>query len=217
MNSSKLNIKNLILIPAAITLGITILRLVGELLDWSPILFGREAGGGFSIIGISWLPLIFGPYFAVKLMKMGHAPKSAGRVIGISLLAIVVYVGISTVTFLVTPAFSATVVAFIIGAIIAVWIMSKTWPALFKTLLAYALAARIPVAILMLLAIFGQWGTHYDAPAPGQPEMGPFMTWVMIGLLPQLTTWIAFTILAGSLFGGITAALTKKGSSPSQG
>jgi hypothetical protein len=210
MNSSNLNIKNLILVPAVITLGITILRLVGELNDWSPILFGREAGGGFSIIGISWLPLLFGPYFAVKLMKMGHGPKSAGRVIGITLLAIVVYVGISTVTFLVTPSFAATVVAFIIGAIVALWIMSKTWPALFKTLLAYAFAARIPVAILMLFAIFGQWGTHYDAPAPDQPEMGPFSTWVMIGLLPQTTTWIAFTVLVGSLFGGITAALTKR-------
>jgi hypothetical protein len=210
MDSSNLNIKNLILVPAAITLGITILRLVGELNEWSPILFGREAGGGFSIIGISWLPLIFGPYFAAKLMKMGHGPTSAGKLIGFSCLALVVYVGISTVTFLVTPNFAATVVAFIIGAIIAVWIVSKTWPALFKTLLAYAFAARIPVAILMIFAIFGQWGTHYDAPAPGQPEMGPFATWVMIGLLPQMTTWIAFTVIIGSLFGGITAALTKK-------
>jgi hypothetical protein len=210
MNTSNLNIKQLILVPAVITLGITILRLVGELNEWSPVLFGREAGGGFSIIGISWLPFIFGPYFAVKLVKTGHGPTSAGRVIGFSCLAFAVYIGISAGTLMVAPSFTATVVAFVIGAIVAVCIMRKTWPALFKTLLAYAFAARIPVAILMIFAIFGQWGTHYDAPAPGQPEMGPLATWVVAGLLPQTTTWIAFTVLIGSIFGGIAAALAKK-------
>ena len=146
----------------------------------------------------------------MNFIPVTRSKAATTRSIGISFLAIVVYVGISTVTFLVTPNFAATVVAFIVGAIVALWIMRKTWPALFKTLLAYAFAARIPVAILMIFAIFGQWGTHYDAPAPGQPEMGPFATWVMTGLLPQTTTWIAFTVLVGSLFGGITAALTKK-------
>jgi hypothetical protein len=34
-----LNIKKLILVPAVITFGITILRLVGELNDWAPTLF----------------------------------------------------------------------------------------------------------------------------------------------------------------------------------
>jgi hypothetical protein len=209
MNSSDLNIKKLILGPAVITLAITILRLVGELNEWAPLLFGREAGGGFSVIGISWLPFVFGPYFAVKLVKSGHLPTSIGKVIGFSFLATAVTIGISAGTYMVTQAFAAMIVAYIIAAIVAIWLMSKTWPALFKTLLAYAYAARIPVAILMLFAILGQWGTHYDAPAPGQPEMGPFATWVTIGLLPQTTTWIAFTLIIGSLFGGIAAAVAK--------
>jgi hypothetical protein len=183
---------------------------VGELNEWSPLLFGREAGGGFSVIGISWLPFVLGPYFAVKLVKSGHLPTSIGKVIGFSFLAMAVTIGISAGTYMVTQAFAAMIVAYIIAAIAAIWLMSKTWPALFKTLLAYAYAARIPVAILMLFAILGQWGTHYDAPAPGQPEMGPFATWVTIGLLPQTTTWIAFTVIIGSLFGGIAAAVAKK-------
>ena len=33
---------------------------------------------------------------------------------------------------------------------------------------AYGLAARIPVALVMLVAMLGNWGTHYDAPpSPG--------------------------------------------------
>jgi len=59
------SIGKLILIPSLITLGVTILRLVGELQHWTPILFNRSAGGGGAAVGISWLPLIFGPYFAV--------------------------------------------------------------------------------------------------------------------------------------------------------
>ena len=73
--------------------------------------------------------------------------------------------------------------------------------------LAYGLAARIPVAIVMLIAIYANWGTHYDvAPPTGLPDVGPFLKWVIIGLLPQMTTWIAFTILVGALFGAIIAA-----------
>jgi hypothetical protein len=89
-------------------------------------------------------------------------------------------------------------------------IVCKVWPDLFKTLVAYAFAARVPVAILMFFAILGKWGTHYDALPPNFPEsMGWFPTWVVIGLLPQLTVWICFTAVIGMLFGGITALFAK--------
>ena len=74
-----------------------------------------------------------------------------------------------------------------------------------------AFAARIPVVILMLFAILGNWGTHYDAPAPGAPAMAPFVKWFMIGVVPQMTFWIAFTVLVGNLFGGVAVALAGKG------
>ena len=35
----------------------------------------------------------------------------------------------------------------------------------------------------------------------------------MIGALPQLTTWIAFTVLAGALFGSIAGAMASRGPS----
>lgn len=44
------------------------------------------------------------------------------------------------------------------------------WPALAKTLLVYAYAARIPVAMVMFFAIQGNWGTHYGALPRGFPR-----------------------------------------------
>jgi hypothetical protein len=41
------------------------------------------------------------------------------------------------------------------------------------------------VAILMLPAIMGKWGTHYDALPPNFPAMGPVQTWLLVGLLPR--------------------------------
>ena len=93
-----------------------------------------------------------------------------------------------------------------------VLLMRKTWPALYSTLVSYGLAARIPVAVVMFFATMGDWGTHYDGPPPGFPETGPFVEWLISGLIPQLTFWIAFTIIVGMLFGGVAAALKKTSS-----
>ena len=90
--TKSLSITSLITIPALITLGITILRLVGELQHWPKPWFNPAAGGGGAIIGISWLPLIFGPYFAVKLAGAGDAPSSAGKAIGLAFAGLAVMV-----------------------------------------------------------------------------------------------------------------------------
>ncbi len=87
-----LSIASLITIPALITLGITILRLVGELQHWPKPWFNASAGGGGAIIGISWLPLIFGPYFALKLARAGDRPSSAGKSIGLAFAGLAVMV-----------------------------------------------------------------------------------------------------------------------------
>jgi hypothetical protein len=91
----------------------------------------------------------------------------------------------------------------LVVCVIAAWIAYRGWPALGKTLLAYGLAARIPVAIVMLVAMFANWGTHYDVAPPNFPEMAPLAKWFMIGLLPQIFLWIPFTIGVGMLFGGL--------------
>jgi hypothetical protein len=62
----------------------------------------------------------------------------------------------------------------------------------------------------MLLAIKGNWGTHYDVPPNADfPAMHWLAKWFWIGAIPQLVDWIAFTMMVGSLFGAIAVAVTK--------
>jgi hypothetical protein len=212
VSSSSLSISRLILVPALITLAVTLLRLAGELLHWSNFLFNRDAGGGGAVIGISWLAPVFGIYFAIKLCDAGEGPASAVRSIVYSVLSLILMIvgGIVAVSSLFSfPGKELVGLALLIASVIFPF---RVWSKLSKVLLAYALAARIPVAILMFFAIRGQWGTHYDVLPPGfPPNTGFWETYIQIGLIPQLTIWIAFTIITGMIAGSITAAIKQRG------
>jgi len=208
--ANDLQIKRLIFVPTVITLAVTLLRLVGELLRWSPVFFNRTGGGLGAIVGIVWLVPIFGVYFGLKLADASQGPAGGGRAVGYSLLGFAIppavaflgiRLGLSPQSFL---GFGVFIVLWIIGSIVAY----LAWPPLGKTLLAYALAARIPVVIVMLFAILWNWGTHYDAPPERFPEMSPIARWIVTGVLPQLTLWVWFTIVVGILFGAIALAAT---------
>lgn len=204
----------LILIPALITLAVTVLRLVGELQQWSSTLFNREAGGGGALIGIVWLIPIFGIYFALKLARAGEGPGRIARGLGLCVLAFVVMVlsGVGATAAGLDPNSRATLVVFVVAAIVSGLIAFKAWPALGRVLLVYGVAARVPVAIIMLVAILGQWGTHYDVPpSPEFPAMAPVELWFWIGLIPQMTIWISFTLLMGTLFGLLAAGIAARG------
>jgi hypothetical protein len=201
----------LIIWPALVTLAITLLRLAGERLEWSTTLFNPAAGGGGSPIGISWLPPFLGAYFAWKLAKGGEGPASPGKVIGVSLAGIAGIIALAVAASVLGPL--GPLVGGAVASIIAPVFVVRTWKALGMTLFSYALAARIPVAIIMLIAISGQWGTHYDVlPPDAGPEltaMGTLGRWFWIGLVPQMTFWVAFTILVGMLFGALTVLIAK--------
>src|SRR5258708_7285973 len=104
---------SLVVVPAAITLVITLLRLVLEFNHSPGWLASDAAGGGRAVLGIAWLPLIFGPYFAFRIRPHVADTRS---------------------------------------------LLKK----LAATLLLYGLAARIPVALITIPAVLGNWGTHYD-------------------------------------------------------
>ena len=197
----KSSVTSLILTPALITLAVTVLRLVGELQNWSPRFFARQAGGAGAIVGIVWLVPIFGAYFAARLAKAGATP-GAGRVIGYSALSLGVAVLAIFATVKTIANHGAQFGVFLVVAIVAGAIAYRGWPALGRVLLAYGLAARVPVALVMLVAIFANWGTHYDVAPPNMAAMAPLPKWFMIGLLPQMFLWIPFTICVGALFGG---------------
>ncbi len=70
------------------------------------------------------------------------------------------------------------------------------WPCLFKTLLAYGLAARIPVAIVMFFAMLRKLGTHYDYVGMPPPfSMPPVPRYLWLALFPA-------TCRLGSVHGG---------------
>ena len=216
--NSRISIPQLILIPSVITLAITLLRLIGEFQHWPEALFKRSAGGAGSIIGITWLVFVFGAYFAAKLLAAGKNPVSAGRTIGFAILGIVLVFGGA---FLIGPA-DVTHITFPGKEIVGILLMAggcvlpfMSWSALAKTLIAYGYAARIPVLIIMYFSIKGNWDTHYSLGPPGVEFPSFWSKFIQIAVLPQLFLWIAFTITAGSLAGGI-AALAMRRRSPVQ-
>ncbi len=206
-----LNIKSWILIPAAVTLAVTLIRLLGELFGGPDFLFNASAGGAGALVGIVWLVPVFGIYFAVKLSKHGRRPVSMGKTIGAFLAALALMVASYAVGFFLfgpDPSIGA-LVYYALVSLAVIYISLLPWPDLGRLLLAYGFAARIPVVLIMLVAILGDWGTHYDVPPPGLTIASPIVKWFFIGLLPQFTFWIAFTTIIGGFFGALGAALVR--------
>ena len=204
----------LILAPAVISLAITLLRLIGEINRWSPTLFNREAGGPGALIGIVWLVPVFGIYFAVRLAKEGRGPESRGRALGFTITGIVFFIALSAAAEIVFPtSLVVTLVLFNVAAAAGAAIAYRGWPELGVTNLAYGLSARIPVAIVMLIAMIAQWGTHYELGPPEMPPLSLLPNWLLIGLLPQMVFWVSFTVLVGGLF-GILAVFFQKAPKP---
>jgi hypothetical protein len=214
-DSKPVSTAGLITIPAVITLGVTILRLVGELEHWPKPWFSTAEGGGGAIVGISWLPIIFGPYFAMKLAGAGQGPASSGKAIGHAVGSfIVLAVGGSLFGSTIKHPNFLTLIG-LVFMLVSAFIPGLGWGALGKTLVAYAFAARIPVLIVMYLAMAGNggagWGTHYDAVPPEFASMALAKKFFDLAILPQMTLWIGWTAAVGSVLGTIAVAVTGKG------
>lgn len=209
-SSTKKTINRLIMYPALITLGITLLRLVGELLHWPVILFSRAEGGGAAIIGISWLPIIFGPYFAVKLFDRNLRPSSLAKTILFALAGFVVLLCGATVAFSPVVHFSGRILVGLLIMVVAAALQYLPWRELAQTMISYAYLARIPVVIVMFFAMRGHWGTHYDAVPPPFDQL-PFGTkYLYLAVAPQLVMWVVYTMTLGALVGGIYVAIFRR-------
>jgi hypothetical protein len=211
-SGSKLSIWGLILVPSLITLAVTLMRLAGELQHLSPRFFSTAPGGGGAIVGISWLPIIFGPYFAVKLAKSGQGPSGVWKTFGLSLLGLAIMFAGGVVGFTSQVKFPGKEVLGVLLMVLGPTLVMLGWPELFKVLVAYGYAARIPVAIVMFFAMRGHWGTHYDAlPANYSGPTSFIGQYMQIAFLPQMVMWIAFTVLVGALVGTLVTALVVRG------
>jgi hypothetical protein len=197
------------------TLAITILRLVGELQHWGAPWFSTAAGGGAAIVGISWLPIFFGPYFARKLASAGEGPASAGKAIGMSAAGLVVFVlgGIAFGIGLSKHMTALVLVGFVLE-LASAFVPRFGWRALGNALLAYAFAARIPVLVVMYIAMSANggrgWGTHYDVAAPEFTVTSFAQKFVDLAVLPQMSLWIGWTVIIGAVLGTLYVAIFRR-------
>ena len=109
------------------------------------------------MVGISWLPIIFGPYFALKLAGAGEGPASMGKAIGFAVGSLLVFVAGAFLfgSTLNHPNFlTALALVLMLGS---AFVPGLGWRSLGNTLVAYAFAARIPVLIVMYFAIYRKW------------------------------------------------------------
>jgi hypothetical protein len=143
---------SLAFVPALITLGVTGIRLFLELAGAPGWVASNAPGGAAALLGIVWLPLVFGPYFAFRLR----------------------------------PHFSSRK---------AFWL--RSW----KTLTAYGLMARLPVALITIGAVLGDWGTHYEK-FPGITDDGRR---IVAGFIAQLGFWACVWTPAVGLVAALVA------------
>jgi hypothetical protein len=203
---AQFSILRLILLPAVVTLAVTLLRLAGELEHWSKAWFNPEQGGFLAVVGIVWLAPVFGVYFALKLSGTGQGTEHLGRAIAHAVLgAILLVFGFYLLNGGVIRGMRGVVVMWALAALGAL-LQLPPWRSLFEVLLAYAYAARIPVAIVMALATWADWQSHYSAAVPGESKLEMYF---LAAFIPQLVWWVAFTLVVGLLFGTLATAIMR--------
>lgn len=200
-------LRPLVLWPILLTAAVTLLRLAGELRRWSPDLWSRLPGGGLSPVGITWLVPLVGLWIGWRLRRSGHRPPAAARAAWQPALALLAGGLLAAlVERLARPGWTANLLLWGVVALLATAAAYPAWPAAGRALLVYALASRALVAAVMLAAMARGWGTHYDALPPGFPPSPLVPRWLLLGLLPQMTVWIAYTVGVGLVFAALGRA-----------
>ncbi len=197
----------LILIPALISLAVTLLRLAGELAHWpKPLVNSAECGK--AILGVTWLMPIFGIYFALALAAAGMGPKRLGQTIGYGFLGLILKLcGTLLMERSFGIAYPIRLGTNFVLTLTGVVLLANAWPALFKALFTYGYTARIPVAIVQYFAMRGNWGTHYDALDPAFPLMSFWAKYIRVSLVGNVFFAEAYTVIVGSIFGGLALFL----------
>lgn len=216
MEGKRPGVLSLVLVPALLTLGITVLRLVGELKGWSPLWFGQaEAGGGGALLGISWLIFVFGFYFGIRLQRGGAGKERPAKALLWSLFGPVVLFGgfaacqaadLIWVPDAEHPGEMRGLVYFLALMAIGVLIAMLAWWRASVVLLVYAVCARVPVLVVTWLAVENHWETHYIKTAPGmtRPPEAELFTFLS---MPQITFWPAITVILGTVMACLGALL----------
>lgn len=187
-----------------ISLAVTLLRLVGELQQWSNLWLHPA-----SPVGITWLIPVFGVYFALRLANAGYSPARVRPALLYALGGIILLFAGFYLFGNVGGDLRNRLLLLWVLAVAAAALQHRAWPDLFRALLAYAYAARIPVVIIMFLAMQGNWRTHYDFVNPSFYGTGFWPSYLWLGFFPQLIFWVAFTIVVGTFFGVAAIAVLR--------
>jgi hypothetical protein len=199
----------LLLWPTIITALVSTARLIAEVRGW----ISAQSGGALNPLGISWLALLFGGYFAIHLSRNGSRPRVQRAWLWaiVAFAAVTVSVGWQFGPFLEADQSEATFEK-LRGAMLLLMAITTTtaialllvWPRLVWTMLCYALPARLLVVAFTWLAKHFEWSTHYTKFGPSgiERDMGDTM---LSAALAQGGFWIPWTIVAGCLTGSFFA------------
>lgn len=203
--SPRSGILGLVLVAAAVTALVTAVRLYGELQGWDPKFFSPEPGGGMALVGIAWLPIVFGFMFGRRLARNGHRPKSMLAAALVPAAGFGVIAGILALYKDDKPTMLMLLTYVPAGVVL---VLLFVWARAAWTNLLYGILARVPVVLVQYMGLLNAWGTHYEKLPPGET-----MTPAQIGnalAMFQLTAWVPFTVIVGGLFAAIGAATVRK-------
>jgi hypothetical protein len=199
----------LIAAPGLIAVAVTALRAFGEVHHWpEPIV--NAAVCGKAILGVVWLVPIFGIYFAVRLFRVGSQPRFLVRAIIFAIASVLLKLGGTFLMERPGVGYGTRVSLNFAVTALALSLQAVAWPHLFKVLLVYGYASRIPITVVEFLAMRGHWGTHYDALDPGFPQIGFWPTYARVSLVPNIFFMEAYTVIVGGIFGILAVATMRK-------
>ena len=199
----------LIFWPSLLTALISTARLVAEVNEW--VL--PSSGGALHPLGITWLAIVFGGYFAFKLARAGSTSsmRPAWPWALVAMLAIIGSIAWHIGPLRDAPASEASF-ELLRGAVLMLAAIATTlavamfavWPRLAWTMLCYAVPARLLVVAFTWLAKHYQWNTHYTKFGPMGLERS--MDETMLGaVMAQGGFWVPFTVVAGCMVGSFFA------------
>ena len=205
---------SLLLWPTVITAAVSVLRLILELQG----VINTRSGGGGAWLGISWLMLVFGAWFAFRLRRAGSTPKSKRA----WLWAVAVFAGLFGAAVFIFAGFDIAdtseaayqelrtgvlTIACVAPALGAVSLL--VWPRLGFTLLLYAIPARLTVIAITWLAVDRGWDTHYQKLGPAGFERDLEETMLAV-TAAQMGLWVPLTVITGMVAGTLLTGWVRK-------
>jgi hypothetical protein len=202
-----------VLVAGAVTLLVTLVRLIGELSKWDPRFFNHTAGGPGAIVGIGWLMAPFGFWFG-RLVAAAHGRPPMRRAWLLTALPLALLIGaLLTFRAMHPDDLKALLPVVAFGLPLAALVTVLAWPRAFGINLMYALLARAPVIVITYIAVACDWDTHYSNI---RPEAGAKTAAERANglVMAQAVLWIPSTILVGGVFALLGALTVRAAAAP---